>query len=893
MAEACRQPGKCVDGSEGPCLDVYDLVCYPAEEGICPAGTTCCDASACSVPSHQPAAQTTKTPAVHKTTVTPVKLPVNCEFQWGAWSPCSKPCDGGQQSRSPNILRQAQHGGNACPSPQTQACNTAPCPCTGYCAAPAASSPPPTEYPAACYPSVCAPKSTTSQPVVRPKQQQSVKPMQYAYTEAMKYLYSRNPTHLCNNCPLGPSGSCQGHIQLVNPEEDGKVACFLHGPHGQWPTLAPAPVATQNPMVARTTVRCQGGHYSPEIKVSKGLQEDGFNALVNAFAYISQECESASAQGSKNVKVVTIDGSNSCLVTEDALNAADITLENENLAHNGVAMSLGHGVKEGACGSFAFLKRTTEKEDYVNLNMQIGMRAWSGEFTDGMGGAMSYISQGLQEDSDPSSGYFCVQPQVKDVPVQNVKRLFEYLCNDPDIKCPATILTGLANINATDTQTQESAWSPCYFYSGGAKGPFTFDDIGRWENSTKSPTLDENGADASCGASDPDDWRGCGILPTEPTKPTEPTEPTEINDGFGPSPGDPHGPRSPVCQARIAFAKTIGADGCAMVPKATSVPLCIQTEQNKAKAQAKGRPFLDINADINAEKKGDGLPCFADALCITGVRGGGHWPGPSSANGQTNSFGHYYKSCAVNPNNPQNAGKGGLFNGNLSPKAPAPRNDWATTPPTCCTGTPCPDTSPGLQTYEQLAIEACNLVADEMDQASAPAGLQDSLSSDAEYNTKTALDIARIWSYGTKGMTLPPNASGVMDGGLESCVGAVAVALGECQHASSPQSVDKGGCDNSESVQGTSGGLWQQSGPLTKENWTTAGTTTIGNVTYTCNQYAAQMKSTPDETGGVGGGGGSKCDPIRGGWCGDPTSMDLCKTCGGSCNLGYSCVGVP
>ena len=91
---------------------------------------------------------------------TPAVQPVNCEFQWGAWSPCSKPCDGGQQSRSPNILRQAQHGGNACPSPQTRACNTAPCPCTGYCAAPAASSPPTTEYPAACYPGGCATATT-------------------------------------------------------------------------------------------------------------------------------------------------------------------------------------------------------------------------------------------------------------------------------------------------------------------------------------------------------------------------------------------------------------------------------------------------------------------------------------------------------------------------------------------------------------------------------------------------------------------------------------------------------------------------------------------------------------------------------------------------------------
>ena len=105
-------------------------------------------------------AHTTVTPAVHKTTVTPAVQRVNCEFTWGEWSPCSKPCGGeGQQNRSPKISQQAQNGGNACPSPQTRACNTAPCPCMGYCAAPGASSPHTTEYPAACYPR-CATETT-------------------------------------------------------------------------------------------------------------------------------------------------------------------------------------------------------------------------------------------------------------------------------------------------------------------------------------------------------------------------------------------------------------------------------------------------------------------------------------------------------------------------------------------------------------------------------------------------------------------------------------------------------------------------------------------------------------------------------------------------------------
>ena len=48
---------------------------------------------------------------------------------WSAWSACSKSCDGGNQSRTRTVTRQAANGGAACPSlSEQQSCNTQGCP---------------------------------------------------------------------------------------------------------------------------------------------------------------------------------------------------------------------------------------------------------------------------------------------------------------------------------------------------------------------------------------------------------------------------------------------------------------------------------------------------------------------------------------------------------------------------------------------------------------------------------------------------------------------------------------------------------------------------------------------------------------------------------------------
>ena len=79
---------------------------------------------------------------------------------------------------------------------------------------------------------------------------------------------------------------------------------------------------------------------------------------------------------------------------------------------------------------------------------------------------------------------------------------------------------------------------------------------------------------------------------------------------------------SPVCQARLAIYHAM--HGCGKAPGASDVPMCSDKTMNQESPQ---------------------LACWAGYLCITGQPGS--WPGASGSNGWTNSYGHYFKSCAV------------------------------------------------------------------------------------------------------------------------------------------------------------------------------------------------------------------------------------------------------
>jgi len=54
--------------------------------------------------------------------------PENCDFWWGQYSACSSSCGGGTQMRAANVLKEARHGGTACPAPEPRPCNPQACP---------------------------------------------------------------------------------------------------------------------------------------------------------------------------------------------------------------------------------------------------------------------------------------------------------------------------------------------------------------------------------------------------------------------------------------------------------------------------------------------------------------------------------------------------------------------------------------------------------------------------------------------------------------------------------------------------------------------------------------------------------------------------------------------
>jgi hypothetical protein len=55
--------------------------------------------------------------------------PINCEVAaWGSWGECSKPCGGGQQTRTRIVTKYPANGGSACPTLiETQSCNNQTC----------------------------------------------------------------------------------------------------------------------------------------------------------------------------------------------------------------------------------------------------------------------------------------------------------------------------------------------------------------------------------------------------------------------------------------------------------------------------------------------------------------------------------------------------------------------------------------------------------------------------------------------------------------------------------------------------------------------------------------------------------------------------------------------
>jgi hypothetical protein len=77
----------------------------------------------------------------------PKKCPIDCVYEWGLWSACTKTCGSGNMQRDLVVTTWANHGGVACPSRQDRVCNAHVCPTPAPTAAPTPETPYPTPAP--------------------------------------------------------------------------------------------------------------------------------------------------------------------------------------------------------------------------------------------------------------------------------------------------------------------------------------------------------------------------------------------------------------------------------------------------------------------------------------------------------------------------------------------------------------------------------------------------------------------------------------------------------------------------------------------------------------------------------------------------------------------------
>ena len=289
----------------------------------------------------------------------------------------------------------------------------------------------------------------------------------------------------CNNCnqtpdqggPVFPDGldTCDGTFELVSPDPPdlGKVACFAHGTFGG--TVMPE---AQNPT-------CTSSHYVDKYKSCAGSSScPALDQVVKQFQHVYAHCGSdcsdltvygtGSVNANKSGDIPCLGGDyasayvnpegtfRSCILKEALYTKANVPwptwpahIPTSNMAPpaaqgsgDGVALSWGHGVLNGACGAVAYVGNP-----YTNnlmLNVQQGMRAWSGEWTDAINQAQppsntkfdvtkttqAYISEFMPGGGDSVS---CLQPEVLNESPDHFQALMNAAC---DVLCPGDSTCG-------------------------------------------------------------------------------------------------------------------------------------------------------------------------------------------------------------------------------------------------------------------------------------------------------------------------------------------------------------------------------------------------------------------------------------------------------------------
>jgi len=282
--------------------------------------------------------------------------------------------------------------------------------------------------------------------------------------------------------------SKDGHIDLINPDGGGKVAVVAHGAFGT--TLAGATCTTDHydmsllGAVPDTLVKNSNALPAATITESYMNGPDAvwggkaftkFNILKAQLGEMFDDMTGTDTTAQKKWADVAFvrtnaNGSKSCLIKTSVFKNAGVALPSAvdttgsatgltNVSNDGVAISWGHGLGDGACGAVTLMQQGGDGPQAGNtiLNFQIGTRAWSGEFSDSTG-KQGYITEGLAGANDSAS---CLQPKFRTLSLEELIKLLTKLPPANEIASGANgLCTNCAAGSGGDCQA--SCGGACY-----------------------------------------------------------------------------------------------------------------------------------------------------------------------------------------------------------------------------------------------------------------------------------------------------------------------------------------------------------------------------------------------------------------------------------------------
>ena len=208
-----------------------------------------------------------------------------------------------------------------------------------------------------------------------------------------------------------------GNINLVNPNDRGKILVHSGRTYGQ------------DPIHAGFNSYCSISKYS--------VPKEIYEANLKKMEIIYRNC------GKGLTTLWTTDklpGIGSCLIKTTAFKQAGILLPEDDgrprTSNGGVALSYGHGLGSGACGTVSLIQNGPEIDSSIQgntiINYQIGTRSFSGEITDSfwlkdskLDGAGSYY---LIEAMQPPANT-CSQPVFKNINHSKFTKLLDIVVN--------------------------------------------------------------------------------------------------------------------------------------------------------------------------------------------------------------------------------------------------------------------------------------------------------------------------------------------------------------------------------------------------------------------------------------------------------------------------------